>query len=132
VPDHSHSCHVLIVDDDPGFAHGLAAALRQHAFETDIATSFFEALDIIDQLGTPIDIIIIDLKLPQGNGVALSRMARLRRPYVKVLYVTGYHEMGLSPDIGDVPVLGKPLQIEDLVRAIETVLRPPEQPAAAD
>jgi DNA-binding response OmpR family regulator len=115
-----------VVDDDPGFAHGLAAGLRQHGFQARIATTLFEALDVLDDSGIAVEVIIIDLKLPQGNGVALGRMARLRRPDVKVLYVTGYDVTSVADVVAGAPLLAKPIQVEDVLHVIETVLRPPQ------
>jgi len=63
--------HALIVDDDVGFQLGLAEAIRQEGFTTATAATLKEARGAIAS-GEP-DVLFIDLKLPDGNGLELLK-----------------------------------------------------------
>jgi CheY-like chemotaxis protein len=66
--------------------------------------------------------LITDIVMPDRvNGVALSRMARMRRPELKVIYLTAYDIPGVEDDtIG--PVLRKPIDDEHLVAEVRRAL----------
>ena len=70
----------------------------------------------------PVDLLITDIVMPDRvNGVALSRMARMRRPELKVIYLTAYDIPGVDDDaIG--PVLRKPIDEDRLVAEVRRVL----------
>jgi CheY-like chemotaxis protein len=78
------------------------------------------ALDVLDS-NTNIDLVLADVVMPEGqpNGLALGRMARMKRQGVKVAFMTGYdlHDMSL-PDA----VFRKPLDIEHLVAELDVLL----------
>ena len=63
--------------------------------------------------------------MPGGvNGVALSRMGRMRRPDLRVVYITGYEIPGLENEaLG--PVLRKPVDNDALISVIKEVLVSP-------
>jgi CheY-like chemotaxis protein len=71
-----------------------------------------------------IDLLITDIVMPDRvNGVALSRMARMRRPDLKIIYLTAYDIPGLEDEaIGS--VLRKPIDdsclVEEVRRALAT------------
>ena len=49
-------------------------------------------------------------------------MARLRRPDIKIIYLTGYNIPGIDKETNIGPVLRKPIEAEELVRAIAAEL----------
>ena len=66
--------------------------------------------------------LITDIVMPERvNGVALSRMAQMRRPRLKVIYLTGYDITGVE-DVANGPVLGKPIDDEQLVAKVRSIL----------
>jgi YesN/AraC family two-component response regulator len=73
----------------------------------------------------PIDLMLTDIVMPDRvNGLALARMARLRRPDIKLLYVTGYDIPGLATEaLG--PMLRKPFGDDDFLDAVRQTLRNP-------
>ncbi|MDO8280897.1 MAG: response regulator transcription factor [Burkholderiaceae bacterium] len=66
---------VLVVEDDESIAHGLALALRQDDWAVDVAPTLKAAWASL--CAEPIDIVLLDLGLPDGDGADL--LARLRR-----------------------------------------------------
>src|SRR5690348_1267908 len=119
----STSCrgHVLLVDDDSASSAVYGRVLRDAGYEVSIAPDFRMALRVLEGQGA-LDLLVADIVMPGGvNGLALSRMARLRRRDLKVLYVTGYDIPGADREaLG--PILRKPLSDEQLVSEVERVL----------
>ncbi|NLH79498.1 MAG: response regulator, partial [Phyllobacteriaceae bacterium] len=73
---------VLIVDDDDLAAEAVAALLAERGIETEIvvdAPRVFEALD-----RSSFDLVLMDLEMPQANGIELAKMIRLNRSHLSV------------------------------------------------
>jgi CheY-like chemotaxis protein len=71
---------LLVVDDDVVYGDATARALRTAGFEVFLAPDYRLALEDLES-ARPIDLLITDIVMPgRVNGVALSRMARMRRP----------------------------------------------------
>jgi CheY-like chemotaxis protein len=88
---------------------------------TSLATDFQTALGILEA-EQPLDLLLVDIVMPDGiNGIALSRMARMRRRDLKVIYITGYSIPGVEREaLG--PVLRKPVDNQQLIEEIARVL----------
>lgn len=113
--------HILFVEDDKGFAEALGKVLRNAGFEISVATDFRTALGVLEA-ERPVDLLLTDIVMPGSvNGIALSRMARLRRRDLKVVYLTGYNVPGVEEEASG-PILRKPIDDEFLVSEIERIL----------
>src|SRR5208282_3123602 len=112
---------ILVVDDDPVFGDTTARVLRAAGFEVFLAADHRLALEDLEST-RPIDLLITDIVMPDRvNGIALSRMARMRRPELKVIYLTAYDIPGVEDEaIG--PVLRKPIDEDRLVAEVRRVL----------
>src|SRR5271163_3827153 len=112
---------ILVVDDDPAFGEATARVLRAAGFEVFLAADHRLALEDLEST-RPIDLLITDIVMPDRvNGIALSRMARMRRPELKVIYLTAYDIPGVEDEaIG--PVLRKPVDEDCLVAEVRRVL----------
>lgn len=113
--------HILLVDDDPTFSQAMGQVLRRAGFDVTLAADFRLALEVLEAEGQ-VDLLISDIVMPSSvNGIALSRMARLRRRELKVLYLTGYNIPGAENEaLG--PILRKPIDEEQLVAEVERLL----------
>ena len=112
---------ILVVDDDQICGDATARVLRAAGFEVSLAPDHRLALEDLES-ARPVDLLITDIVMPDRvNGVALSRMARMRRPELKVIYLTAYDIPGVEDDaIG--PVLRKPIDEDRLVAEVRRVL----------
>jgi len=115
---------VLVVEDDAQVNKLAVEALEERGYRVLSAADGPAALRLIED--SHIDFLLTDVVLPAGmNGRELSEAVRLRRPAVKVLYVTGYtrnaiiHHGRLDPGID---LLTKPFTAEALTRKIRTML----------
>jgi two-component system, NtrC family, sensor kinase len=112
---------ILVVDDDVVFGETTARVLRTAGFDVSLAPDHRLALEDIEST-RPIDLLITDIVMPDRvNGIALSRMAQMRRPGLKVIYLTGYDIPGIE-DEGVGPILRKPIDEGQLVAEVTRIL----------
>jgi len=129
---HSDSCadeehRILAVDDDEVILELMAETLRGQRYQVDVATSCQDALPLLmfrDYCG-----IILDLVLPDANGLSLYRQIARRKPSLRprVIFVTGAmdkREARRFVKLLDNPVLLKPFRLNDLVEAVRVLELP--------
>jgi two-component system, OmpR family, response regulator len=117
----SRKAHILLVDDDQTFGESMGKLLRGHGFDVSLAFDFREALSVLER-ERQVDMLLVDVVMPSSvNGIALSRMARLRQRDLKVIYVTGYDIPGIETEaLG--PILKKPIDGSELICDVERLL----------
>jgi CheY-like chemotaxis protein len=119
---------VLVVDDRPDVGDVTQAFLEDFGYRVLRAGNGREALAVLDG-GQGVHLLLSDLIMPGGmNGVVLAREARLRRPRLKVLLMTGYAEASIErADVGgsEFEVINKPFRRHELGRKIRQVLDGP-------
>lgn len=84
---------LMIVDDEPLFADGLAECLRDlRDPEWEIFKAYHgkEAMQRLER--TPVDIMLLDIRMPGMTGLELHREVQMRWPKCKVIYLTGHDE----------------------------------------
>ncbi len=118
--------HVLIVDDDPALLQALPEALRLRmaGVTVDTADSGAAALDRI--AAREYDAIVIDIKMPGMDGLALLAEIRTRRPDTPVLMVTGHGEHALALQAlrgGAYDFIQKPIDRDHFVAALSRAMR---------
>jgi CheY-like chemotaxis protein len=112
---------ILLVDDDQVLAGALAQILRGAGYAVQLAPDYRLALEVLES-NALVDLLVCDIVMPDRvNGLALGRMARLRRPELKIIYITGHDIPGIEDEaLG--PVLRKPIDNDLLIAEIERVL----------
>ena len=76
---------VLVIDDDPKFREGLTGLLKQFGYHALEAANGREAVDTIERLRTGIDLMIVDLALPEISGVELIGAVTRRKTTIKII-----------------------------------------------
>jgi two-component system, OmpR family, response regulator len=118
------SPHILIVDDDPEIRRLLSRYLDGQGFNASLADS---AREMRERLKTSqLDLIVLDVMLPDASGLDLCRELRSTHPQIPVILLTALKEdvdriIGL--EIGADDYLGKPFNPRELVARIRAVLR---------
>jgi CheY-like chemotaxis protein len=112
---------ILLVDDDEGFREALGAQLRSAGYAVRLAPDYRLALEILES-DAPVDLLLLDIVMPERvNGLALGRMARLRRREIKILYLSGYDVAGLDREaLGT--ILRKPVTNDELLEEVQRTL----------
>ena len=86
-PDPHHTASILLLDDHSVVADGLKQALNTAGYENVRVTTALEAArDALKQ--TPPQLLITDISLPDGSGLALAREIKRYMPTVKILFLT--------------------------------------------
>ena len=115
---------ILVVEDNPDMAAAIREGLKAHGYTVDIAHRGFEAED---RMGTePYDVLILDVMLPDRDGVELCRDLRRRNVAVYVLMLTalsGTANKVSGLDAGADDYLTKPFEFEELLARIRALLR---------
>ena len=103
----------LLVDDDNAVRDVTAARLRRLGFDVLEAGSGGAALDLLDR-SAQVDLLVADFAMPGMNGVEVAHQARIRRPELPVLFVTGYADQTALAGVGEERVVQKPFRGDEL------------------
>ena len=115
---------ILVVDDEKTIADGLRLTLESEGYGVRTAGSVREALGALVQ-GDP-HAAIVDLMLPDGDGLQLTRELKRRDPTLEVLVITAYGSvrkaMEATKGAGAFHVLEKPFEPDELLGLLENAL----------
>jgi DNA-binding response OmpR family regulator len=117
---------LLIVEDNEQLAALLTKGLQTAGYETDVLSSLDEASTVLRT--TFYAALILDLGLPDGDGLALLREIRHRNNPIPVIVLTargGLHDRVHGLRSGADDYLVKPFALEELIARLEAQLRRP-------
>jgi DNA-binding NtrC family response regulator len=80
---------VLLVDDEEPFVRNLSRLLQNRGFRAAAALSGAEALDIIVRGDRLPDVAVLDVAMPEMDGLSLLRKLKTRHPELPVIMLTG-------------------------------------------
>lgn len=122
---------VLVVEDDPVIAGEVAGALVAHGHEAVVARSGRQALELVGARRP--DLVLLDLGLPDLDGVHVCRTMRAAHPTLPIVMVTARDDdidivVGLDAGANDYVV--KPFGLAVLLARVRAHLRVPVAPEA--
>ncbi|PLX39720.1 MAG: sigma-54-dependent Fis family transcriptional regulator [Deltaproteobacteria bacterium] len=109
---------ILVVDDDKGIRKTLEMHLSQEGYAVQIASNGNEAL----RKFTDADIMLLDLRMPEVDGMEVLAKVKEKRPSMPVIIITAYDDMETAIEairLGAVDLLGKPLQLDQLEEVLD-------------
>ncbi|MEJ5357096.1 MAG: response regulator [Desulfobacterales bacterium] len=110
---------ILIVDDDEAFCRLLAERMRHRDMEVETAVSAAEALQLLERKA--FDAVLLDLMMPEMDGIeALKRMLE-KRPETQVILLTGYPSVSRGVEalkLGALDFILKPVDLNELTEKI--------------
>ncbi len=115
---------ILIVEDEKKIARLLQLELEHRGFETETAYDGFEGIDKVDSFSP--DVILLDVMMPEIDGIEMAKMVRERDEEVGIIMVTALDQIrnkieGLNSGADD--YVTKPFDFEELNARIESLLR---------
>ena len=113
---------ILLVDDEPEIRKVVSTALADERYHVLTASDGYEAVRLLWEHW--VDLLITDVRMPGSvDGFQLAQQAKLMRPNLHVLYISGYSATAgrdAGPTYG--PLLEKPVRPADLLREIQREL----------
>jgi CheY-like chemotaxis protein len=119
---------LLVVDDDQLFRAVLRDTLIEKGYSVLVASDGLEAINVLAK--EPVDLILLDIFMPEIDGFGVLRHVKRLMSKVKVVIVTAYTELKIvmeAKKLGANYFIYKPYMVQDLLDTIERVLRPPEK-----
>ncbi|MGG0332487.1 response regulator transcription factor [Priestia megaterium] len=115
---------ILVVEDDINIRKLMCAVLKQNGFETYGAEDGIAALDLMDK--HHIDLVVLDLMMPNMDGYELTRQLRLLWESIPILMVTAKQEAEDKRRgflVGTDDYMTKPVDEQEMVLRIKALLR---------
>lgn len=123
--DLTGSATVLLVEDEEAVRRGGKRMLETRGYTVHEAGSGVEALEIIEELGDAIDIVVSDVVMPEMDGPTLLRELRKDHPDMKFIFVSGYAEDAFAKNLPEDATFGflpKPFSLKQLATAVKDVI----------
>lgn len=126
--NHNHSImeslHILIIDDEKVFRDEIREFLENESFTVSAADRPSEAFRILE--GNAIDVIILDIRLPEMDGFAVLEKVKQLYPFIEVIMITGHGDMDAviqAMRMGAMEFFPKPFRLLDMRAAIKRTRR---------
>ncbi|MBI2815129.1 MAG: PAS domain S-box protein [Opitutae bacterium] len=116
---------LLVVDDEASLRHLLEATFTTKGYAVVTAATGLEAIDYLGRADRPLDAVLLDLNMPGANGLKVVKVARLARPGVKVLVLSGNltaETRAQLESLGLKDFVQKPYALDDVGRRVRALL----------
>ncbi|MCG8461301.1 MAG: response regulator, partial [Holophagales bacterium] len=117
--------HILVADDELIVRKLAKRILDRAGYRVQVASDATEAVEILERVEDPIDLLLTDIMMPDKKGTELAEEVRRRHPETRILYTSGYTDDVIVQDCildHDVHFLSKPFTVEDLVGKVREAL----------
>ena len=111
---------ILIADDEKHVRYLLAMLLEPYNYEIDIVKNGVEAISRIDR--RPYDLIITDYRMPEMDGLELTRRIKAKYPLIPILVVTADGPVQDLLKSGVTACISKPFNVFELQNMVKTIL----------
>jgi DNA-binding response OmpR family regulator len=121
---------VLVVEDEPQLARLVEMHLRDAGYDVTVAYRGADALRVVAT--RELDLVVLDLMLPDMDGLDVCRQLRKRRDFLPILMLTarsGEVDRILGLELGADDYLTKPFSVRELVARVRAILRRVERMA---
>jgi DNA-binding NtrC family response regulator len=115
---------VLLVDDEKDFLEVLAKRLRKRKLNLVIANSGEEAIRAVQN--SQIDVVVLDMRMPQMDGLQTLREIKRISPLVEVIMLTGHANVDTAVkgmELGAFDYLMKPVDIDELLYKLQDAFK---------
>jgi len=125
IADLTGSATILLVEDEEAVRAFAARALLSRGYKVHEASSGVEALEVMQETGGKIDLVVSDVVMPELDGPSLLRELRKTRPELKIIFVSGYAEDAFKKNLPEgekFNFLPKPFSLKQLAVAVKETL----------
>lgn len=116
---------ILIIDDHPAIRTTMQDVMKNEGFETMIAESGQEAIDIYKS--AYFDFVLMDMQMPDMKGVeAYKRMLENKQQHAKFIFISAFSSPELEDEaheLGCIAFLQKPIRVEQVIEIIRSKSR---------
>ncbi len=125
IEDLTGTANILLVEDEEAVRAFAARALTSRGYNVYEAPTGVEALDVMEEAGGEIDLVVSDVVMPELDGPSLLRELRKTRPDLKIIFISGYAEDAFRknlPQGEEFQFLPKPFSLKQLATAVKETL----------
>ena len=118
------TANVLVIDDDETICSLFKDTLEEEGHTVTAVNESSKGLELVKQ--RDYDLVFLDLKMPEMDGVELFRQIRATKPELPVTIITGYPDSDLMMSAltyGPLGVISKPFSGSDIITAVNNHLR---------
>ncbi len=122
----NHGGLILLVEDDPSLRGSMVEFLHDHGYQTLAAGSIAEAIGLLREARPTV--CLLDLNLPDGNGLELFKTAAVRERGLRVIVMTAFPLQHLRPTDANgslVAWMTKPVAPPQLLQALRSAMSQP-------
>ena len=122
----SAATRVLVVDDEPLVRWSVSETLSAHGYEVLEAGNARSALNAVADPSRPIDVVFLDLKLPDCGDLQLLASMRRVSPMTPLILMTAHATPEIAADalrLGAIAVVEKPFEIDDLAPLVWSAIQ---------
>ncbi|MAG14131.1 MAG: Fis family transcriptional regulator [Spirochaetales bacterium] len=116
--------NILIIDDEPGIRTVLSGILEDEDYSVFTAGDGYEGLSVLKN--SPIDLIILDVLLPNMGGIDVLREVRGDYPEIEVIVISGHANIDIAVKavkLGAFDFVEKPLSMEKIINLVRNALK---------
>jgi len=117
---------ILVADDEMSIRLLYSEELKEEGYEVYMASNGKEALEVVEKI--PLDLVILDIKMPEMDGIEALRQIKQKRPDLPVILSTAYGEyrQDFATWASD-EYLVKSSDLEDLKAVVRRHLKEPSE-----
>jgi DNA-binding NtrC family response regulator len=118
---------ILAVDDDRAVLGLLDQILTEAGYRVLPADCGWAAIDAFEKIGGAVDLLLTDVIMPDLTGPVVAERLRARRPDLRVLFISGFHDADLVQRFvtrKGFTLLPKPFSTAGLLRVVQESLTP--------
>ncbi|MHB8324998.1 MAG: response regulator transcription factor [Candidatus Dormibacteria bacterium] len=126
---------ILLVEDDVRIASFIAKGLKAEGYSVTVAPDTNTALGIMATRGDDLDLALLDLGLPDGDGLGVLRSWRDQRLRLPVIILTAHDDLSSKVsglDAGATDYVTKPFAFDELLARIRAALRTADQAVSTE
>lgn len=118
--------NLLIVEDEANLGETLRDYFRSKGYRVEWAPTVKRAQELKIEMGASLDLVLLDINLPDGNGLALARQWRATQRDLVVVFLSAMNDPALRVEgleIGAEDYVTKPFELKELTLRFERILQ---------